>query len=55
MDISWEACWIRDNLHLYESKGHAGAVILNIQKRLVINSLVKENNELKKLLQGSDE
>jgi hypothetical protein len=49
-NLSWEACWIRDNLNRYESKGHAEAVILNIQKRLVIDSLVKENNELRKQL-----
>ena len=51
MNKNWEACWIRDNLNRYESKGHAEAVILNIQKRLVIDSLVKENNELRKQLQ----
>ena len=53
--MTWEACWIREHLHLYESKGHAEAVILNIQKRLIINALVRENTELKKQLGGIGE
>ena len=48
--MEWEAQWIRDNLHRYESRGHAEAVILNIQKRKKIVELEQEVKQYKKEL-----
>jgi hypothetical protein len=33
MTEDWEANWIRQHPQHYDSKGHAEAVILNIEKR----------------------
>ena len=50
MITRWEKDWIRSNPHYYDSKGHLEAVILNIEKRLVISELQKEIDIYKKEL-----
>lgn len=50
MTTRWEKDWIRGNPHYYDSKGHLEAVILNIEKRLVISELQKEIDIYKKEL-----
>lgn len=42
MMSQWEKDWIRSNPHWYDSKGHLEAVILNIEKRLIISDLQKQ-------------
>lgn len=50
MTSDWEANWIRSNPQHYDSKGHAEAVILNIQKRKKISELGQEIKKYKKEL-----
>ena len=48
--MEWEAAWIRNNLNRYESRGHAEAVILNIQKRRKIVELEQQVKKYKEQL-----
>lgn len=48
MISQWEKDWIRNNPQYYDSKGHLEAVILNIEKRLIILDLQKQIDTYKK-------
>lgn len=53
--MEWEANWIRINLARYDSPMHAEAVIRNIEKRYLINSLQKKINKLEEELESEEE